>query len=320
MSWSYSICLLDLKNGNQLVSNLKFFIEANVLNWSYATCVNALNFTGRNHIKVSGGFEVKLIKFAILCAISFASLTVVPFLIQRWLLPCNLATPFYFIIPACRQSSPEWTTSSKITLFIICMVTHYFRYDGGGAWIIFQVDFSLVQVCSLRRYLDWTAAKIRASSEKALVYFRHYSQIQILSCYYNLIQQDILINTNLGMSMSKLNLSIYALLTIGLHNISFAELVLFVFVMQDSVILLLFYTTVMSKLFETSKGLVGRMKLNVLSRMAVQTKKRKLIEKTMWSFKRIKSYVGYANYVDKRTPFVMFDFCITQIVNLLLVK
>jgi len=286
----------------------------------YVFCVNALCLTGNNHCRISGGLDVKLIKFAILCSISLIPLIMIPFIIQRWLFPCNLALLFFFIIPACSKPSTEWTTTSIITLFGICMVILYCRYDSIETWIIFYVDFSLVQVFCLRCYLDWTVEKITVYPNRALNYFKYYRQIQILSRYYNLIQQDILVAANLGLTTVAFIISVYVLLTIGLQSISNAELVLFLTSAHDAVVVLLLYTTFMSKLFETSKGFVGKIKLVVLSRKALEPKKRKLIEKNMRSFKPMKSYLGYANFVDKSTPFVMLDFCITQIVNLLLIK
>jgi len=247
-------------------------------------------------------------------------MTVIPFILQRWISPCNMVTSLFFIIPPCIKSSSDWNTSSLVLLAVICSLILYSIYDSTGTFATFLVHFSLLQVSCLRQYLDFTVQQIMANPKRALSYFRYYRQIQILSRYYNLIQQDILVNTNLGMIMSGIILSAYALLTIGIHNISFAELVMFATVVHDGVLLLLLYTTFMSKLFETSMGFVGKINYGVLSRMVLQTKKRKLVEKTMRSFKPMKSYLGYANYVDKSTPFVMFDFCFTQLVNLLLIN
>jgi len=97
-----------------------------------------------------------------------------------------------------------------------------------------------------------------------------------LSRYYNLIQQDILVTTNLGLSTIALIVSVYAILTIGWKYISFAELVLLIACAQNAVIFLFYYTTFMSKLFETSKDFMGKINLCVLSRMELQNKKREL--------------------------------------------
>jgi len=97
------------------------------------------------------------------------------------------------------------------------------------------------------------------------------------------------------------------------------ELVLFATIAHHGLVALLMYTTFMSKLFEASVGFVRKIKLSVLLRQVVLSEQPKLIEKTMRSLMPMQSYLGYVNYVEKSTPFVMTDFCVTQIVNLLLV-
>jgi len=218
-SLSFSIFLCSLK-----IDTLQVYFC--VFNNEQIFNINLI-LTGDGLHLVANRLEVKLIKFLLICSIMFSPMVMIPYVLLRWIYPCNSATLFYFLIPACNDSSSGWTILSIITLLGICLVTLYLAYDCGGTCFIFVVDFSLVQVCCLGRYVDWTVGKIMVNPKKALSYFKYYRQIQILSRYYNLIQQEILVTTNLGLVMSGLILSVFALLSIGLQNISITELVFF---------------------------------------------------------------------------------------------
>jgi len=259
-------------------------------------------------------------KFALVCGICFALMAHVPYVTLRWIFPCNSATVGYFLIPECGNDAPntgKWATSSTLFLAFICVWTLVVVVDGGGTYSLFLVSYSMAHAYCLRRYVQYFTQGVKRNPGKWQELLPTYRQIQILSRYYNNIQQGKLIVSNITLLMTGLVISFYTIITLGLE-VSVPELVLFATVAQDAVLALVMYNTFMGQLYKASKSVNGLIKASILSTVSV-TEDRKWIVKYLRSFRAVKCYVGYTNFVDELSPLVFLSFCVDQIASLLLV-
>jgi len=93
--------------------------------------------------------------------------------------------------------------------------------------------------------------KLTKNPTKVNCIMKYYRQVQILSRFYNLFQQDLLIILNIGLVMG-LVVSFYTLIYLR-SKISLSELALFFTAAQDATLFLLAYRSFLGRLYFVSK-------------------------------------------------------------------
>jgi len=178
----------------------------------------------------------------------------------------------------------------------------------------------MVQAYCLRRYVKYITHVLTVGEpKKTPKYLSLYRQDQDLCRYYNLIQQDGIVISNIVLIMAGLVLGLYTVLSLG-SQISIPELSLFLTCAVDGFLFLMLYVTIMSQLYSSSKQVVkGKAKERLLSNIMIIPQQRRWIERYMVSLQPLKAYIGYVNYVDGLTPLVMLSFCFHHTLDLLLI-
>jgi len=266
--------------------------------------------------------EVRLIKFALLSGIGYAPMTAFAIVLMRWNTPCNSSTFGYFLIPECTNDSgisDKWPMTSVIQLGFICALAFWFTVDGNGSFAVFLMDFSFVQAYCYRRYVQYVTKLLVKKPNEAVNILPYYRQLEILSRYYNVIQQDGLIITNVFLMMLGLIISSYPIISLGL-KMSLPQLMFFLTCAQDASVILFMYTTILGQLYRASLQVKECVNERMLLNGEISNVKKKWIGRYIKSFRPLKSYIGYVNYVEQLTPLVMQDTCINQIVSLLLLE
>jgi len=265
--------------------------------------------------------DVRIVKFILVMGICFASTIAFPYSIMQWLMRCNSINFGYFLIPECHngiQTSPlSWFSGFKLSL--LCAGAFWLVIDGSGSFGIFVSAFSLAQAYCLRRYTHYVTCLVVNGPPKNIRHLIFYRQVQILSRYYNQLQQNKLITVVISGIIVPLILSYYAIISVGLYSISTAELLFFVTVAFDGPVCLTVYTTVMGQLYVESKRVGKKVNGRVLSSIKGRKQIKWVVRyvKSLWP---VKCYIGYNNFVDELTPLNLLSFCANQIVSLLMLQ
>jgi len=257
-------------------------------------------------------------KIPLLVGITWPIFSMVPCNLIKLVMPCTSATFGYAIIPECSgpfNSSPNLSFASTLLLICICLFSFWLTLDASGIFALFLQNFSVALAYTLRRYVHYLS-HLLAKETDYKSNLRIYRQFQILGRYYNLFQQDGLCTASIFIAMMGFIISTYSLINFG-SELSVPELLLFAVIVVDTFLALLFYTTVLGQVKTASATLIDQVKLRKVVKVGSQVD-RKWIEKFVTSFWELKSCMGDGNYVEQGTPLVVLDFCISQVVNLLL--
>ncbi|CAL8129001.1 unnamed protein product [Orchesella dallaii] len=321
-----------------LVVSLKSFLYAfamtvaavskNGVHKRSADCVELFNLFlqfERKHIKESTKTklmrpETRQTMFFLLCGMISTPLIIPTYVLQLWFLPCNSATFGYFLFPECANAhnlntKPNWAASSLFGLFLSCFMTLWLTLDSLGMYFFNALGTSLPQCFCLQTYTKLFEREIRNNSSKGL---RTYRELQLLNCFYNCIQQDVLIVAMLLLSGAAYSIGNYALLALG-RNISLPELLMFLVISLDCVLANFVYFGIMANVYTYSNEALGKVRETVVL-SATPGKMRKWSRRCLLTMKPIKVSVGSVNYIDQLTPIIFFDFCVGQTINLLLME
>jgi len=260
-------------------------------------------------------------KFALFCGISFAPTMSVLYAVLRWINPCNSGTVGYHLIPSCTNLESEWDTFSKLLLLAICILSFWFYVDAGGSLAISMMAFSFVQVYCLRRCVQHVLSP-KVSKEESSTFQGNlsiYRQIQVLSRYYNLAHQDGLVSANLFLVMVGFIIGLYTLIALG-FQMTFPQMWFFAVCSQDGILVILLYTTVMGQLYIASNELIAGLKGNICTTSGMTSKEMQITKRCMNSLRPVKCYIGHVNFIDELSPLNFVDFCINQLVSLLMMQ
>jgi len=207
--------------------------------------------------------EAWLMKFIFLCGIVLGGMIGPPYIAMRWMWPCNSATFGFYAIAECKNptESQGWKGSSIWLLFFICLLMFWLFIDGIGSWSVACVAFSNVPAYCLHRYLKQIEIllEISNSPSKLEACIRMYKQVQILSRFYNLLQQDALVICHIFFLLNAIIICLFMLVSLGV-KISLPELALFGTGAQDAVTGLVLYSTCMAKVYSDSKSVKLKLK------------------------------------------------------------
>jgi len=149
--------------------------------------------------------------------------------------------------------------------------------------------------------------------------FLLYRQLQILYRFYNLIQHDVLLTSTIFLVANGPIVSAYVLIANG-SSVTFEQLFMFLNGGVNCFFIALVQLGAMAKLYGESSRVIRDVKK--LSQSATIIHPNILMEK--WLKRYLKSLtplvakMGSVNFLDKLTPVTILNFCLVQIVNLLL--
>jgi len=143
-----------------------------------------------------------------------------------------------------------------------------------------------------------------------------YRELQILSRYYNLTQQNLLIGLILLIVQVTLIISIYLIVSSG-NRMPIVELFMFTTLAVCCLLVDVVYSSFLCRVHSSSKDVVESVKAKVLPKTRNKYA-RELIRRYQRSMRPMKTYVGYSNYIDEKTTLNLLGFCVDQIVNLLM--
>jgi len=261
--------------------------------------------------------ERRFVTFANLVGIGVSFPITSSFIALRWLFPCGSMTFGYQFFPECKVAleSKSWSFSSNIILGLIMVMVFWLIIDSSGSFAMFITDCTFMQAYCMRRYVQNITGMLNARPEMLPQFLRYYKQLQILSRYYNLIQQDTLVVAHLLMEQIAIVLCFYSLISLG-AQLPLAKVGFFLVGGFDGAVALLVVSSVLAQLHNVSKDMKSKLRKQTL--VSVSPRQRRWIRQCIRSLLPLKSYIGQVNYVDELTPLVMMDFSISQTVSLLM--
>ncbi|CAL8130034.1 unnamed protein product [Orchesella dallaii] len=239
---------------------------------------------------------------------------------MMWIFPCHLVPLAYFTLPECLNPSyqSDWSIYSKFQLMIVCIIVMCLYIDFAGDFLLFFIHFTLVQSYCLYRYVQLVDKHIAAKPEQAVRHLPLYRQIQILNQYYNAIQKNDLIIAHEYVLIMAVIISVFTLISVG-TEVFLPRFILHSLNGFDTAILLLVCNTIMGQMHSASKQFCTKNKDQILSNK-LASKHTKWIQRYLKSCAFLKCNVGDVNFIEELTPLVMLNFCINQIVSLVLLK
>jgi len=242
-------------------------------------------------------------------------------LLMQWTLGCNaLVVVGYFVLPECSNPTLNlrWSARSTIQFLVAACIESWMALDTVGSSSIVWA-FALVQAYCQWRYLKMVVRLLRDKSGHSMNNLSLLRQLQILNRYYNLVQESGILPSTVFMVISATVLGFYVLISLGTH-ISTPELLFFLIVANEGLLVLMVLTTVMSWIYaESGKNVQIFMKAVLFPNICI-TKKRKWAQKYVRSFSPLKCYIGDCNFVEELTPLNLLSFSAHQTVSLLLLN
>lgn len=152
-------------------------------------------------------------------------------------------------------------------------------------------------------------------NSEALNLLHVYSKLQVLVRFYNKIQQDALIVVFLVFSGYALVLSVFAILHNG-YSLTTLQLILFACIGIDGFLAIIVICGAFARLHTKSTDTLKYLQ----TKFVCSTKKSgfKGVKMTLASFTPLQVNFGSVNYIEKMMPMTKLDFCILQLMNLLL--
>ncbi|CAL8122228.1 unnamed protein product [Orchesella dallaii] len=217
--------------------------------------------------------------------------------LQRWLNPCTSATFAMNVLQECSNPNDQelhgkWSTKSSIYLALIVWVSLWLVGDLVGAFTFQVSEVAFLQTCCFVSYIKQLGKALTLQSSEP---------------------HNLLLNS-------------YVLACMG-TQISIPHLILFSSALFDGICTDILCFGAFASVHSESSRLVAYMKGQLLPNLEGHSKnkpfsqkhKLKLIKKLVTSFYPIKVRIGAVNFVEKFTPIIMLNFCVAQIVNLLLI-
>ncbi|CAL8146823.1 unnamed protein product [Orchesella dallaii] len=207
------------------------------------------------------------------------------------------------------------TAPTLINLYAIApSIWSLWDLSGGCVFLLIPVAFV---ICFCIRYYNRVFGRILQGTTCTEEDLRFYYKLRILHRHFIKIQEGFIIAALLFVANAYVILGFYMLFTFG-WSLPLPKIVLCMFCGVDCLLIIIVYCGVFGGLHSESEEtlLLFRKRFMPL----LQGKNRRLKDRLVKSFQPLKVAIGVSNYVDKLTPLVMIQFCIDQIVSLMLVK
>ncbi|CAL8092348.1 unnamed protein product [Orchesella dallaii] len=261
-----------------------------------------------------------LIKICVLGLRFGSPIIVVGYVLERWMIPCNAATFGYLLLPECDDGYAEtgrrWSLPSKSGLLSLVLVTIWMNMDSFCCWALQLEEFTFVQSICFWNYVKLFMIRINSNNDSNIDNYLVYRQLQILNRYYNIIQQNILLTSTLVLVTNGLIVSAYVMLSNG-SNVTILQIIMFLNGGSNCFLVILIQIGAMAKLYGESTRVIQNLKKSV-TQGEVSGKKQKWIERYLKSLTPLRVAVGSVNFIDELTPINLLNFCVNQIVSLLL--
>jgi len=243
------------------------------------------------------------------------------YVIQRWMNPCTSATFGWNLLMECfdeefKHIGNKLSRKSLIYLTGCLLFTYWVALDLLGKFA-FQVAemFYLPSVCLIGYVRDRT----RWNSLPYAI--RKYRELQLLTRFYNWIQQDTVIVTMLNFSLLIIIISLYVMISLG-SSISIPHLVLFSCALTDGLLTAVVCFGSCANVHSQSEKMLEFIKKKTSFEGLLSCRKQcesRIIKRCVTSMFPLNIRIGDVNFVEKLTPIVVLDFCFGLIVNLLLI-
>ncbi|CAL8146805.1 unnamed protein product [Orchesella dallaii] len=262
-------------------------------------------------------WETKVLQLIQLIAITTAPTVINLYAIAQWLNPCQPALFLFFTLEECKVlSQPNWKPSSILQLTLLDIFSIWSLWDLSGGCVFLLVPVAFV-ICFCIRYYNRVFGRILQGTTCTEENLRFYYKLRILHRHFSKVQEGFIIAALLFVANAYVILGFYMLITFG-WSLPLPKIVFFMFCEVDCLLIIIIYCGVFGGLHsETEETLLLFRKRFMPS---LQGKNRKLKDRLVKSFQPLKVAIGVSNYVDKLTPLVMIQFCIDQMVSLLLVN
>lgn len=249
--------------------------------------------------------------------------------VRTFMNPCTPFLPGYFILPQCTKVASEGSTLElpiSITWIavrvLMCVLLYLSLIDAVGFYCIVSFQYLLVQIHCLRSYLkkfrNAIEMQLQFGQDPSKIDLTVYRELQILTSYYNKIQQDAVMICVMNYAMFGLVLCLYALIS-ERAGLTFLQIIILVCIAFDGILLITVSFRGMAKLYTESVEL----KQLIDSQLVIaQTRiyNKRIMRMYSRSFRVLMIRVGSVVFFDRFTTFNILNFCIIALVNMLLVN
>ncbi|CAL8122150.1 unnamed protein product [Orchesella dallaii] len=252
---------------------------------------------------------------------------------QRWVNPCQSTTVFLYLLEeSCKNEKhvkgSNWNFKSYFYLIFIYFSSLWVCAYLIGAFALQCTEFFLVPFYCLVTYIkNFRAALEKGRKDNVERILLKYRQLQILERSLNWMHQDMVTPAVLNIFIMAAIISTYVIISEG-TQLNILHLIMFSCVLIDSIASIvlgfgtfgLVHTESTITLDVLKEKLIPRLELEAVRSTQVKYLKLKLVKKFVASLYVLKVRIGNVNFVEKTTPITVLDFCLAQIVNLLLMK
>ncbi len=275
-----------------------------------------------------GNSNVNSFKILQLCAIFTPAITLISLVVRTFLNPCTPFLPGYFILPECSQVATEDTTQQPSTWItwtvlraLMCVFVYFSLIDAVCFYCIVAFQYLLVQVHCLRSHLkkfrDAIEVQLQPRRGPSQLDLTVYRELQILTTLYNRIHSDSVMVCAVNYAIFALVLCLYALIS-ERAGLTYLQTIILVCISFDGGLLITVSFRGMAKLYSESVELKRLIDSQLV--MAQRSKyNRRMVKMYSRSLKLLMIRVGTAFFFDRITTFIILNFCITALVNMLLV-
>lgn len=276
--------------------------------------------------------EKQIIRILQICGIITSPIAVLCFSMRIWLNPCIPFSLGRHVLQECsyylteNSIQPDLSLISKLWMILICSFCFISFINTCGGYMFSIVQLSYLQCCCFIQYIfifktqcmHLVTHATDFKNSEVLNLLQVYKQLQVLVRYYNKIQQDAFIVVFLVFSGYALVLSVFAILHNG-YSLTTLQLILFACIGIDGFLAIIVICGAFARLHTKSTDTLKYLQTKFVCSY-VTTKKSgfKGVKMTLASFTPLQVNFGSVNYIEKMTPMTMFDFCILQLMNLLL--
>lgn len=230
-------------------------------------------------------------------------------LVARPCLPGHFA---YFMYTSCSDPETEWKLTPDWILRLLIPTGMMWIFLHGLTCLIFEgaIYTTLHCFCLINyQYLFWRKCQFHRETLAAV---QMYKEIQLLTAYYNQIHGSVL-SVSFTVSVSS-NFIISFFAAVGLYSEMMWPIVL------------LYASIAFNTMIEImvcdggTKATVNTVSTRILSkvRAAPNFRMSRDVKRYVVSMPVLKIRLGSTNFYDKETPLNLIDFCVGQVVNLLL--
>ncbi|CAL8098741.1 unnamed protein product [Orchesella dallaii] len=245
---------------------------------------------------------------------------------QRWFTPCTSATLAWNVLDECFIENPfengfRWSFKSYIYLVVIVILSWWILSDLLAGFAFQAVEVAYLQSACLVGYVKHFKQKLQNIGTATPKLILEYQQLQILTIYYNFIQQDVIISLMLTLIICLTIVCSYVLIKLG-SGISVSHFLFFSCALVDSLATMVICYGQFGCLHTQSTSVLTIIRSQIIPNVAsakISYNDLKLMKKYVESFYPLKVQLGSVNFVEKITPLVSLQFCVEQLVNLLII-